>query len=133
MFARVRTIENLKSYFEKFVSEQEALLAKMDKAREDGHLRHFLSSNAAYLHVLTVYAHESERYLKFIAEEREAEGGDLMTDGAKMDIAREEAQRRVINLNMRLTSRSTSPSANQDEDAERAFWIELYQALNGGY
>ncbi len=133
MFERVRTIENLKSYLERFVSEQEALLAKMDKARADGHLRHFLSSNAAYLHVLTVYAHEAERYLKFLADEREVDGGGLMTDEAKMGIVREEAQRRVMNLNMRLTSRSTSPSANQDEDADRAFWIELFQRLNDGY
>jgi hypothetical protein len=133
MFARVRTIETLKSYLEKSVSEQEELLAKMDKAREDGHLRHFLSSNATYLQALTVYAHESARFLSFIAEEREAEGGGLVTDEAKLNIVREETQRRVINLNMRLTSRSTSLSANQDEDAERAFWIELYQALNGGY
>jgi hypothetical protein len=133
MLERVRNITALKSYFEKFVSEQEALLAKMDKARADGHLRHFLSSNAAYLHVLTVYAHESIRYLAFLNEAREVEGGGLMTDEAKLDIVREEVQRRVLALNMRLTSRSTSPSSNQDEDAERAFWIELFQALNGGY
>lgn len=133
MFARIRTIDGLKSFLGKFASEQEELLAKMDKARADDTLRHFLRVNASYLHVLTVYTHEAARFLSFIAEEREVEGGGLMTDEAKLDIVREDAQRRLINLNVRLTSRSTSPSANQDEDAENAFWIELYQALNGGY
>lgn len=133
MFARIRTIDGLKSFLGKFASEQEELLAKMDKARADDTLRHFLRFNASSLHVLTVYTHEAARFLSFIAEEREVEGGGLMTDEAKLDIVREDAQRRLINLNVRLTSRSTSPSANQDEDAENAFWIELYQALNGGY
>lgn len=132
MFARIRTIDGLKSFLNKFVSEQEELLSKMDKAREDDTLRHFFRVNAAYLQVLTVYTHEATRFLNFIAEEREVEGG-LMTDEAKLDIVREDAQRRLMNINMRLTSRSTSPSANQDEDAENAFWLDLYQALNGGY
>ncbi len=132
MYARVRTLSNLKEFLEKFVAEQTSLLVKMDKAREEDTLRHFLNSNAAHLHVMTVYAHEAARYLKFFTEEHEEEGV-VMSDDRKLEIVREEVQGRVVNLNMRLTSRSTSMSANLDEDAERAFWIELFQALNGGY
>lgn len=133
MFARIRTIDGLRSFLNKFASQQEALLAKMDKARAEGSLRHFLRVNASELQVLTVYTYEAARFLDFIAEERELEDGGLMTDETKLDLVRDDAKRRLTNLNVRLTSRSTSPSANLDEDAENAFWIELYQALNGGY
>lgn len=133
MHQRIRTIAALKSYCEKHISDLDAVLAKMDEARAKDTLRHFLSSNSAHMQVLCVYAHESERIVKFIGEDTEEEGGAIMTPERKFEILTDEAKRRVLNLNMRLTSRSTSISSNLDEDAERAFWIDLFQALNGGY
>jgi len=132
MHQRIRTIAALKSYCEKFVSEHASLLEKMDEARAEGTLRHFLRFNCAHLHVVTVYADEASRYIKFVTEECE-EDGALMSDDRKLEIVKEETHRRVNNMSMRITNRSTSISANLDEDAERAFWIELYQALEGGY
>lgn len=132
MHQRIRTIAALKSYCEKFVSEHASLLEKMDEARAEDTLRHFLKFNSADLHVMTVYADEAARYIKFVTEERE-DGEGPMSDDRKLEIVKEETHRRVSNMSMRITSRSTSISANLDEDAERAFWIELHQALEGGY
>lgn len=132
MHQRIRTLAALKSFFTKFVDEHTKVLADMDKAREKDTLRHFMSSNAAHLHVMTVYASESIRFTNFIDGEA-VHDGVMLTDERKLEIVIEETQRRVNNLNMRITSRSTSISSNLDEDAERAFWIELHQALHAGY
>jgi hypothetical protein len=133
MLERLRNIKALKSLFEKFISEQEVILAKLDKALNDDILRHFLSSHGMSLQVSTVYADESRRFMRFIEEPCAADDGGTMTDEAKFEIIRGEVQRRVLGMNTRLTSRSTSQSSNNDEDAERMFWIDLFKAFNGGY
>lgn len=133
MAERIRDLNNLKSRLETFISQETKLLEELGAAREAGTLRHFMNWNSTSLHVATVYSYEAKRLIGFIEESREVEGGELMTEEAKFELIAEDVQRRVLNLNMRISSRNTSPSANLDEDAQRAFWIELYQAFNGGY
>ncbi|NTF16836.1 hypothetical protein G6L37_00155 [Agrobacterium rubi] len=132
MHQRIRNIDSLKSFFQKFIVEHASMLEKMDEARANDTLRHFMSWNAPHLHVMTVYANESARFMKFLTEDN-GHDDDSMNDDRKFELVSEEVERRVLNLNMRITSRSSGIGANLDEDAERAFWIELYQALRAGY
>ena len=132
MFERVTNATQLKHFLQKRVDGLAKILGELDKAREEDALRKFMSWNGSTMHVAVVHADEAARFITFLDGEAERDG-EVLSDESKFEIVKEEVQRNLINMSTRLVSRSTSASANLDEDAQRMFWIDMYQALNGGY
>jgi hypothetical protein len=134
VFERIRTASKLKSILERIVAEEVETFEKLCAARAEGTLVHFMSFNSCDYHVAVVRAAKAKRYIQFIDEERDDESaGSLMTDEKKLEIITDEVRKHVLGLNTRIVGRSTSMNKNLEEDAERMFWIEMFQTLNGGY
>lgn len=132
MHKRVRTLADLKIRLEEVIADEAELLEAFDKKRAEGAVRNFMRWNGTALHVAAAHADEARRLLAYIDEPREVEGV-VVSDDEKFTNLTEECARQLLNMSIRLASRSSSPSANLDEDAARAFWIDLHQAFNGGY
>lgn len=136
MHKRIRTLAELKNYLDGFISQEATLFAELCKARENGKLEHFQRWNSVSYHLAVVRASAAERYLEFILAQPEGNEGEpveAVSDEEKLRRISEEVSNYMMNLDLRLVSRSGSASHNIADDAEKSVWLELYQMLNSGY
>lgn len=124
MFITLNVLEDFVAYFEKLVREEQKLIAKLDKAREEDALSVFLRSYGVDLQIAAVHGSLARDFLRNIEkrydarEDKETIYNDLI----------KAVDHRVRNMSLNLNS--SSISANIDQDAQNKFFLEIFRNLN---
>lgn len=136
MRKRIKTVADLKEQMLVWKSDEDKLFAEQLKAREENKLAHFMRWYGVELHIAVVRASIAKELLEFI-DDRAAiaakDAAEPMPDEEKLSRIAENLTNRVVQLDLRLTSRNGSTSHNMSDDAEREAWLLLFQMFNSGY
>lgn len=136
MHKRIKTLADLKARLEGWTSDEDKLFAEQLKAREENKLAHFMRWYGVSLHIAVVRASIARELLEFIDGTAPSAGNDAaepLSDEEKLSRISTELTNRVVQLDLRLTSRNGSTSHNMSDDAERETWLLLFQMFNSGY
>jgi len=130
MFGKsLKTIADVKEHFTGMINDLEKTLTVFDQHRAEGTLAHFMHWNGFDFHEEVVKASTARSLLANIVIYEE----DNISPVMQFDNVKAITLRKVNNMRIRISSRSTSPSANLEEDFENKFWIELNQKFNERY
>lgn len=125
MFYRIATIEDLREFCASKIRDRDSMLKKFDEDRAKDQLERFLSWNATSLLGAVVQARRAENIISFLDK-----GAD-QDDQKRLEIVRQSAFRQ-LDVETRVSSRSSLLDANVHEDYEKAFWKELFVLLEKG-
>jgi hypothetical protein len=115
----VRNYESLTAYLNKKIEERDKLLAEFDTARAEDNLSRFMHWNGTEFHGAVVHAFQAQRLLAYL------DADTSLSEELRFERVKDYVARTIGNMGLRIASRSTSLSANLEEDYHNAFFLEL--------
>lgn len=126
---RLKNIEDVMEYLTGIVKERNKTLDIFDKQRAEDQLSKFMYWNGIEFMGECFSAALAQYLIDHINGAKE----DGMSADSQYDSIESIAERRVMEMRIRIGVGSTNMAANLSNDFENKFYIELNQKLKGGY
>lgn len=134
MLFKIDTLEEFQLFIFSKIDTYEKLKERMFKCLEKDEDSYFFRWNGTEIQVAAHHANLANGWKKLLSEKIESLGVEEKLDVKELlEMVEKASYRRISNYAMtRPGSRSTSPSANLEEDAIHLFFLEVYDLIQKG-